>query len=554
MKLTGAEITIKLLEDAGVKVIAGIPGGSNLPLYNALYKSNINHILARHEQGAGFIAQGMARSSNEVGVCFATSGPGATNLVTALADAMIDSIPIIAITGQVPYPMIGTDAFQEIDIYGMTLPITKHNYLISNVEELFYVIPRAFEIALEGRPGPVLIDIPKDIQNQIYEIEEWPEFNITLKKSPSPSIEKLEKIASIINNAKQPLIYAGGGVKLSNTSSLVSELSHKNSIPTVLTLMALDTLRKEDPLNLGMLGMHGQPYTNYLVDKADVIIVLGARFDDRATGLIGKFCENATIIHIDIDGAEINKLKSTHISISCSLDAFLTSIIPLIDKNPREDWLNTINEYKNDFKEILPPKEDKLHAVNIIKTISSLCSDDTIVTTDVGQHQMWVAQHFSFKGNKTFLTSGGLGTMGFGVPAAIGAALKNPAKDVMCFTGDGSILMNIQELATIKDHNLNVKIIILNNHHLGLVRQQQELFYDNNIMASKFISNPDFTIIAKGFGIEAIDILEDDTLEQTLERTLTKKGPLLININIKEDDNVLPMVPPGKENTVMIIE
>ncbi|MGL5151541.1 MAG: biosynthetic-type acetolactate synthase large subunit [Clostridium sp.] len=552
MKLTGAEITVKLLEDAGIKVISGIPGGSNLPLYNALYKSNIKHILARHEQGAGFIAQGMARSSNEVGVCFATSGPGATNLVTALADAMIDSVPIIAITGQVPYNMIGTDAFQEIDIYGMTLPITKHNYLISSVEELFEVIPRAFDIALEGRPGPVLIDIPKDIQNQVFEFETLPEFKRNKNLFNKIPKDKVIEISELLNNAKSPLIYAGGGVKLSNSSEALKALSDKASIPTVLTLMALDVLEKNNPLNIGMLGMHGQPYTNHIVDKADVVLVLGARFDDRATGLLNKFCPTSTIIHIDIDNAEINKLKPSSLSLSCNIDEFISELLPYINSTTREDWINTINEFRNDFKEVLPLEDDTFHPVNIIKCISDLVSNDVIVTTDVGQHQMWVAQHFSFRGAKSFLTSGGLGTMGFGIPAAIGASLQHQNRNVICFTGDGSILMNIQELATIRDHSLNVKIIVLNNHHLGLVRQQQELFYDNNIMASKFIYNPDFTIIAKGFGIESVDLSNSNSLKNDLDKWLSFNGPILININIKEDNNVLPMVPPGAANTTMI--
>jgi acetolactate synthase-1/2/3 large subunit len=555
LKYKGSEIVIKLLENEGVEYISGIPGGFNLPLYDALYNSKIKHILARHEQGAGFIAQGISRSTNTVGVCFATSGPGATNLLTAIADAKLDSIPLVAITGQVPLSAIGTDAFQEVDAYGLTIPITKHNFLIRNIDELFTVIPEAFKIAVEGRPGPVLIDIPKNIQNQVIELDEFPSPSKAMENKSVNAKKDLKTstlycMAELINNSKRPVIYAGGGVINSNACSSLYAFAKKSNIPVALSLMGLGAFPCDDELSLGMLGMHGAPFTNYLLNEADLILALGVRFDDRATGNIEKFCPNASIIHIDIDPSEINKIKTSSLSMVANIYDFIETILPHIKAYPRKCWTDRIKFFKEKYP--FPAYDKVLHPANLIPFIGSKAPDNTIIATDVGQHQMWVAQRYPFKIPKSLLTSSGLGTMGFGLPVAIGAALSNKGKTIVCFSGDGSILMNIQELATLADFNLNVKIFILNNHHLGLVRQQQELFYNEHYIASHFISNPNFKVIAEGFGIPACDLGNEDEPLKKLEEILSTDGPYLINVPIEETENVLPMVPPGGANIEMI--
>lgn len=570
MKYNGAEIVIKLLENQGVEYISGIPGGFNLPIYDALYKSKIKHILARHEQGAGFIAQGISRTTDTAGVCFATSGPGATNLLTAIADAKLDSIPLVAITGQVPLSAIGTDAFQEVDAYGLTIPITKHNFLVRNIHDLFTIIPEAFRIALEGRPGPVLVDIPKNIQTQVIELETFPnsaysQSNRSETKNYDDSINNdninkcnkkifkrstLECMAELINNSHRPIIYAGGGVIRANASKELCEFAKKNSLPVTLSLMGLGAFPSDDILNLGMLGMHGAPYTNYLMNEADLILAFGIRFDDRATGNIQKFCPNASIIHVDIDPSEINKVKNSNLSMVADIKEFLKEMIPLINNKTRLSWIKRVGCFKEKYP--LPSYENPLHPANIIPYIASKVPSDTIISTDVGEHQMWTAQRYPFKKPKTLLTSGGLGTMGFGLPVAIGASLVNTDKTILCFSGDGSILMNIQELATLADFNLNVKVIILTNHHLGLVRQQQNLFYNEHYIASQFISNPDFATIAKGFGINSCDLATENDPLKKLDEILSKNGPWVINIPIEECENVLPMVAPGKSNLEMI--
>jgi len=550
MKYNGAEIVIKLLENEGVEYISGIPGGFNLPLYDALYNSKITHILARHEQGAGFIAQGMARTTGKVGVCFATSGPGVTNLLTAIADAKLDSIPLVAITGQVPLSSIGTDAFQEVDAYGLTIPITKHNFLIRSIDELFKIIPEAFNIALEGRPGPVLIDIPKNIQTQVIELDEFPVTNNSFIIRKITDIPTIKSIADSINTSKKPILYAGGGIVGSGASEDLFKLAKKSNIPVTLSLMGLSSFPSDHELNIGMLGMHGAVYTNYLMNEADLIIALGIRFDDRATGKIEEFCPNAKIIHIDIDPSEINKVKPTNISMVANAKDFLEDLLPLINDKNREEWIAEVKDYRSKYP--LPSYKNPMHPANIIPFVASKVPTDTIIATDVGEHQMWTAQRYPFKVPRSFITSGGLGTMGFGLPAAIGAALANPEKLVISFSGDGSILMNIQELATLSEFCLNVKVIVLNNHHLGLVRQQQELFYKKHYIASCFIGNPDFKTIARGFGMNSYDLSEESEPFKRLEEILSIPGPCLINIPIDETENVLPMVAPGSSNMKMI--
>lgn len=551
MKLTGAQITIGLLDRFGIDTIAGIPGGSNLPLYDALYESSIRHILSRHEQGAGFIAQGIARSSGKTAVCFATSGPGVTNTITALADAKLDSIPVLFITGQVALPLIGTDAFQEVDAIGMSLPITKHNFLVRSAAELFTAIPEAFRIAASGRPGPVLVDIPKDVQQQVHEFDGWPQSSMPEASLPVNDID-MNTLAKMIMESQRPVLYIGGGIIHSEASERLRALASKNSIPVASSLMGLGAMRHDDPLYLGMLGMHGAPYTNRIVDSCDLLLAFGARFGDRATGNVARFCPNAKIVHIDIDRSEFGKIKHTDFSISGDIGEALETLFSLIPQDPRDKWRQTIESMREKHPLALPPPDDRFHPCNVIKAAAKSARQDAIVTTDVGQHQMWVAQHYPFARPRSFLTSGGLGTMGFGLPVAIGAALTFPSRQVICFTGDGSLLMNIQEMATLAELDLDVKILLLNNNQLGLVRQQQDLFYSGRLMASQFIRNPDFTAIARGFGMRAVDIAEEDNPLAAIGELISEKGPILVNIPVNPKLQVLPMVPPGASNSQMI--
>ncbi|KUO73929.1 MAG: acetolactate synthase catalytic subunit [Clostridia bacterium BRH_c25] len=551
MKYSGAELTIKLLEKQGIEFIAGIPGGANLPLYNALYESPIRHILARHEQGAGFIAHGMARSTGKTAVCFATSGPGVTNTITAVADAKLDSVPIVFITGQVSLSLIGTDAFQEVDTYGLTLPITKHNFLVHSARELLEVIPEAFRIALSGRPGPVVVDIPKDVQMEMIEINELPEPSINPADS-RVSVSDAARIARIINEAKRPLMLIGGGVINSNAQELLLKLIKKNTIPAASTLMGLGCIPQDDALSLGMLGMHGARYTNYIVNEADLVLAFGVRFDDRATGKIKGFCPDATIVHIDIDESEIDKVKKTNISVTGDIGQVVCEMLPYINRDSRSEWMDYIKGMKLEYPVELPEDKSPYHPCSFIRKVGEMLDENTIITTDVGQHQMWVAQAYPFRKPRTLLTSGGLGTMGIGLPAAIGAALAHPDKRIVCFTGDGSILMNIQELATLADLNLNVTVLIMNNKHLGLVRQQQELFYEKHYIATKFIANPNFARIAGGFGIISYDLEDTEDPMGILKKAFSEPGPCVINVPIDPEEQVTPMVPPGAANNEMI--
>jgi acetolactate synthase-1/2/3 large subunit len=552
MKMTGAEIIISLLERKGIDTVAGIPGAANLHLYNALRKSKIRHILARHEQGAGFIAQGIARTTGNAGVCFTTSGPGSTNLLTAIADAKLDSVPMVAITGQVASSVIGTDAFQEIDTYGLTIPITKHNFLVQTPAELLDVIPEAFFIAESGRPGPVVVDIPKDIQQQTYTFEEWPEFREPLKGN-AVSEQKIVEITEYINQAHRPLILAGGGVNTETSAALLFQLAETNSIPVTYTMRGIGCFPPNHPLNLGMIGMHGTRYANSLVEEADLVIALGARFDDRVTGVSDSFCKDPEIIHVDIDASEINKIKKVAYSVNTSAENVLTKLCPLIEKNERKNWRMCIETLKKKLPYVSAPKNaDNLHPLNLIDYVAFQAPENSIVTTDVGQHQMWVAQTWPFRQPRTFISSSGLGTMGFGVPAAIGSALANPHRKVLCFSGDGSILMNIQELVTIAENNLNIIILVFNNQSLGLVRQHQELFFGKNYMATKFDAKPDFPALAKAFGILGIDLTGSSEPLNKIKEALEYERPVLVNVPISTSEIVLPMVRPGAPNTDMI--
>ncbi len=550
--LTGAELVIRLLERQGVRTLSGIPGGAILPIYDALSRSaKLRHVLARHEQGAGFIAQGMARVSGEPAVCLASSGPGATNLLTAIADAKLDSIPLVCITGQVPQTMIGTDAFQEVDTYGLTVPITKHNFLVSSAAELLEVIPRAFGIAASGRPGPVLVDIPKDVQNARITVEAWPEPG---RRAPAPALEAaaIEAAAALIDAAERPILYLGGGVVHAGAAELAQALAEKASLPTVSTLMALGALPVDHPLALGMLGMHGARCTNLALEECDVLIAIGARFDDRATGKLAAFCPDARIVHVDIDPSELGKLKAYHVGIHGDVGDALAALLPRVAARLREPWLSRIAELEREHPLRLPGLDDPRSHYGLIQAVADALDDGAIVSTDVGQHQMWAAQAYPLRRPRQWLTSGGLGTMGFGLPAALGAALAAPEATVVCFSGDGSLLMNIQELATAAEEGLNVKLILMNNGSLGLVHQQQTLFYGERIYASRFRAAPDFIGIARGFGIDALDLDACADPRAALATVLHAPGPCLIHASIDVREHVYPMVPPGAANKDMI--
>ncbi len=551
-KMNGAELIIRLLENQGITTIAGIPGGANLPLYDALQRSTkIRHVLSRHEQGAGFIAQGMARSTGKPGVCFATSGPGATNILTAIADAFLDSVPLICITGQVPKTLIGTDAFQEVDTYGLSIPITKHNYLIRSAAEISDTIQRAFEIATTGRPGPVVIDVPKDVQQEMIEIAGFPE----PRQQPSAlpcAADKIAQAANMINNAARPILYLGGGVINSGAGELALQLLEKSGLPTTMTLMGLGAISTRHPLALGMLGMHAARSTNMALEECDLLIAAGVRFDDRATGKISEFCPDADVIHMDIDPSEVHKLRRANVALIGDLTDCISELLPFIVEQKRPEWQARITELKTKHPLTIPESLVPQKPYGLIRKVAEIVGDDAIITTDVGKHQMWTAQVYPFCRPRQFLTSGGLGTMGFGLPAAIGAALANPDRLVVCFSGDGSLQMNIQELATAVEQHLNVKIIVLNNNSLGLVRQQQNLFYNNNNFASDFAIDIDFATIAKGFGMQSVDFKYSPLAGELLKDALSAPGPCLINVPIDKDEEVYPMVPPGAANTTMI--
>ncbi|KEY57610.1 acetolactate synthase large subunit [Serratia sp. DD3] len=553
-RLTGAELVVHLLERQGITTIAGIPGGAALPLYDALSQSTrIRHILARHEQGAGFMAQGMARANGKAAVCIASSGPGATNLVTAIADAKLDSIPLVCITGQVSSSMIGTDAFQEVDTYGISIPITKYNYLVRDIRELPQVICDAFRIAESGRPGPVWIDIPKDIQTAEITWDQLPPIAVP-DTPPAFDRHQVEQAAAMINQAKRPILYLGGGIISSQAHQPALEMAERANLPTTMTLMALGAMPVEHPLSLGMLGMHAARSTNFILQEADLLIVMGARFDDRAIGKTEHFCPNAKIIHVDIDRAELGKVKQANIAIHGDVNQVLQQLLPLIEAQPRSEWLRIVNDLKREFPLNMPNVENPLSHYGLVKAAARCVDENAIITTDVGQHQMWVAQAYPLSRPRQWQTSGGLGTMGFGLPAAIGAALAEPQRKVLCFSGDGSLMMNIQEMATAVEHNLDVKIILMNNQALGLVHQQQTLFYQQHIFAAAYPKQTDFLKIAAGFGLDTCDLNAAEDPQAALMAAIQRPGPCLIHALIDINEKVYPMVPPGAANIEMIGE
>ncbi|NRA22766.1 MAG: biosynthetic-type acetolactate synthase large subunit [Oceanospirillaceae bacterium] len=551
MRISGAQLIIKLLERQGITQIAGMPGGANLPMYDALLDSDIKHVLVRHEQSAGFIAQGIARVTGKAAVCFSSSGPGATNLITAIADAKLDSIPVVAITGQVPSTMLGTDAFQEIDTFGLMLPVTKHNYLVHCIEELLEVIPEAFSIALSGRPGPVAIDIPKDIQNQLIDIEHWPEPG-TAASLAQPSSAELAQIQTMIDAAQRPMLMVGAGVINANACEQLVQMAEQLDIPAVSTLLGLSVFPHSHPLHMGMLGMHGTKATSIALEECDLLIGAGVRFDDRATGKISEFCPRASVIHIDIDKSEIGKLKTPTFAVNADIGAALKALLAMMPSCNRIKWHARI-QYLKAKHAINIPKHGRLaNPYCLLQQVAEITGEHSNVHTDVGQHQMWTAQVYPFNRPRQWSSSGGLGTMGYGLPAAIGAALADPERMALLFSGDGSILINIQELDTAVEHNLNLKIVLLNNRSLGLVRQQQTLFYKGNLSAINNRNAVDYAAVARAMGASGFDLATAANPHATLQQALNTPGVVLINVPINENEMVFPMVPPGAANKDLI--
>ncbi len=552
--MAGSEIICHLLQQQGIRTVAGIPGGANLPLYDAIAQcTSIRHVLARHEQGAGFIAQGLARINRRPEVCLATSGPGATNLITAVADAKLDSVPLVCITGQVPGRMIGTDAFQEVDTYGISIPITKHNFLVRSAEELLKVIPAAFRIAASGRPGPVLVDVPKDVQTERVRFSRWPAPGRPTAP-PHNDAQQREAAVTLIRQSDHPVLCLGGGIISANAAETARQFAEKIGAPTTHTLMGIGSLPSDHPLCIGMLGMHGAKFTNKILQQCDLLIAVGMRFDDRATGKVTQFCPQAKIVHIDIDPSELDKIKQAHAGIVGDATEVLADLTERIPQQEHSAWLATTAQLRRDHPLEMPGLDDVCSPYGLIRQVAKSVDDDAIITTDVGQHQMWVAQAFPIVGRRRFLTSGGLGTMGFGLPVAIGAALAQPERTVVAFCGDGSLMMNIQELVTAVEQNVNVKIVVMDNNALGLVHQQQDLFYDGRHFASEFQKSVDFSMIARGFGMPACDLGTAADPHRTLRQSLDRRGPCLIRVPIDLCRQVFPMVPPGAANKDQIGE
>jgi acetolactate synthase I/II/III large subunit len=574
--LNGAQLVVRELERQGIEIVAGIPGGAILPLYDALTGSNIRHVLARHEQGAGFIAQGMARASGKVAVCLATSGPGATNLITALADARADSVPMVAITAQVPQKLIGTDAFQEVDTMALARPVTKACFFARSAAELARLLPEAFSLAASGRPGPVWVDIPKCVL-----VEELPSApgersvgsapptsELRLKSSgPAASASTAagvprvrawleahadsswQILAARLAASERPLLYIGGGVHVAGAYAELLELSRRADMPVVSSLHGLGAYPANDPRFLGMLGMHGAPYTNHAIEEADLVIAVGARFDDRATGTPEMFCRNAAIIHFDIDAREIGKIKPVDFGVISDAREALARLSAATTPRRRPSWSERIATLREERPLVLFGE-----GCGFLQRLAAELDPSTIVTTDVGQHQMWVAQCMPFHQPRTLLTSGGLGTMGFGLPAAIGAALARPGRKVVCVSGDGSFLMNVQELATLSELGLDVTTFIMNNAQLGLVRQQQQLFYGRRYSAAHFERGSNFAAIGRAFGLRGESARADELTRARLRELLAEPGPLVVDVCVPGTENVLPMVPPGASNLDMIID
>ena len=557
-KLTGAEIIWECLMREGVDVVFGYPGGAILPTYDALskYKDKIHHVLTRHEQGATHMADGYARTSGKVGVAMATSGPGAANMVTGLATAMMDSVPIVCITGQVPRPAIGSDAFQEMDISGAVIPVTKHSYLVMDIKNLAQTMKEAFAIARSGRPGPVLIDIPKDVQAEEYDFI-YPEEPVKLPgENPlNKEINKksLDDAADLIANAKRPFILAGHGILLSGASKEVIELSEKCDIPLSWTLLGSGAVPASHDLNMGMMGMHGEFAANNAIQKADLLIACGMRFDDRVTGNTKTYSLDSKKIHIEIDPTEINKNVPVDVALVGDLKLVLNKLIPILNDQKNTEWINEIEKWKKESqsRDIINADTQMLYGAQVISDIWKETNGDAIVVSDVGQHQMLEAQYYKHDEPNTLLTSGGLGTMGFSLPAAIGASFYNRNKDIWVIVGDGSIQMTITELATAVQENANIKIAIINNGYLGMVRQWQQLFYDSRYSETP-ISSPDYVKLSEAYGLKGIRVISRPEIPSAIEEAQKINGPVLVEFVVEQHDMVYPMVPAGADLDAMI--
>lgn len=552
--LTGSQALIESLIREGVDVIFGYPGGAIMPVYDALYdyKDKIRHVLVRHEQGASHAAEGYARITGRPGVCMATSGPGATNLVTGITDAMMDSVPMVAITGQVPMSVIGTDAFQEADVIGITTPITKWAYQVTKPEEIPSVIKKAFYIANSGRPGPVLIDITKNAQFGTFEYEAPEKKDPEVRGFKVPKgvdMQKIKEAAKLLNEAKQPYVLIGHGILISKAQEALKKFIEKGGFPTGSTLHGLSALPSDHPLYIGMLGMHGNYGANRLTNWADVILAVGMRFDDRVTGRVDGYAKGAKIIHIDIDPAELGKIMKPEVAINADAKEALEALTPLIEMRDHSEWIEHFKEaneteYEKVGKNELFPEAGEIRMAEVIRRISEMKNGKAVIVADVGQHQMAAARYSKFSQTDSYITSGGLGTMGFALPAAMGAKIAAPKRDIVAIIGDGSFQMNIQELGTIAQEKLPVKIIILNNNFLGMVRQWQQLFFENRYSFVN-LHNPDFIAVTKGYGIEAEKVEKREDLDKALKRMFDFDGPYLLEIKVMKEENVFPMVPSG---------
>ncbi|MEX4604346.1 acetolactate synthase 2 catalytic subunit [Haemophilus influenzae] len=550
--MTGAQLIMACLKAHHVTTLFGYPGGAIMPTYDALYDTGLDHLLCRNEQGAAMAAIGYARSTGKVGVCIATSGPGATNLVTGLGDAMMDSIPVVAITGQVSSPLIGTDAFQEADVLGLSLACTKHSFIVQSVDELADVFAEAFEIAQSGRPGPVLIDVPRDIQ--IGEVPANVKAYVkTLEKPTALSVDKLAEAKELLKNAKKPVLYVGGGVGMAKAVPALREFLAQTQIPSVSTLKGLGAIDPNDDVYMGMIGMHGTKAANFAVQESDLLLVCGARFDDRVTGKLDTFAPHAKVIHCDIDAAEIHKLRRADVALQGDLIQALNALKQDLDIEP---WREQIRNFKAklDFTYVENQGNRPIDPWALLNTLSNRKPNNAVICTDVGQHQMWSAQHMKHFAPENYITSAGFGTMGFGLPAAVGAKKARPQDEVILVTGDGSLMMNIQELGSIKRGNLPVKILLLDNQRLGMVRQWQDLFWNKRRSETILDDNPDFVMLANAFGIPAERIESADDVDAALNRLLNSKTAYLLQVCIPPDECVWPLVPPGACNADMVEE
>ncbi|MEM1184251.1 MAG: acetolactate synthase 2 catalytic subunit [Planctomycetota bacterium] len=545
--MNGAELLIKCLEAEGVERIWGYPGGAIMPVYDALLGSPIRHYLTRHEQGAAFAAQGYARTSGRPGVCMATSGPGATNLVTGIADAMMDSVPMVAITGQVASPVLGTDAFQETDVIGVTLPIVKHSWMPRDPRDIPQMVREAFRVAAEGRPGPVLIDIPKDVQVAAIEAEPMSRFDH--EDTEEIDADEIAKAIALLKEAQRPVIYAGGGVRIAAAWDELRAFAETTGAPVVHTLQGLGGVPGDHPQFAGFLGMHGNKAANLAVHECDLLIAVGARFDDRVTGKLDTFAPHASVVHMDVDAAEIGKLRRPSAALRGCIKRSMAAVATPV---ACEAWRGRVDGLKVEHAWRYDAPFESIYAPRLLRDLCERAPRDSYVCCDVGQHQMWVAQHWKFATPRHHLTSGGLGTMGFGLPAAMGVKMSKPDATVICVSGDGSIMMNIQEMATLNRYGVGVKLLILDNTALGMVRQWQELFFAGRESEIDLSDNPDFAQLARAFGLESISIERADETEDAIDAFLKADGPVVMHARIDREANVWPLVPPGKSNADMI--